>query len=95
MNLGDSTFIKTEQTRLPEYCSVDVWCRFLETAHDLGEDAERPRLSLSNSSTYQGGGKRRAVFACAAPPVLPESRGTFWPDSFDICHHHYSWGSRP
>jgi hypothetical protein len=38
------------------------------------------------SSTDQGGGKRRAVFACAAPPVLPESRGTFWPDSFDICH---------
>jgi hypothetical protein len=49
---------KTEQTRLPEYCSIDMWCRFLETDHDLGEDAERPRLSLSNSST-PGGGKGR------------------------------------
>jgi hypothetical protein len=49
---------KTEQTGLPEYCSIDTWCRFLETAHDLGEDAERPRLSLSNSSTDHGGGKR-------------------------------------
>jgi len=36
-----------------------MWCRFLETAHELGGDAERPRLSLSNSSTDQGGGKRR------------------------------------
>ena len=33
-----------------------MWCRFLETAHELGGDAERPRLSLSNSSTDQGGG---------------------------------------
>jgi hypothetical protein len=51
----------TEQTRLAEYCSIDMWCRFLETAHELGGDAERPRLSLSNSSTAQGGGKRRCV----------------------------------
>ena len=49
----------TEQTRLPEYCNIDMWCRFLETAHELGGDAECPRLSLSNSSIDQGGGKRR------------------------------------
>jgi hypothetical protein len=52
----------TEQTRLAEYCSIDGWCRFLETAHELGGDAERPRLSLSNSSTDHGGGKRRLPF---------------------------------
>jgi hypothetical protein len=51
--------VKTEQIGLPEYRSIDMWCRFLETAHELGGDAERPRLSLSNSSTDQGGGKRR------------------------------------
>ena len=50
-----------EQTGLPEYRSIDMWCRFLETAHELGGDAERPRLSLSNSSTDHSGGKRRSV----------------------------------
>jgi hypothetical protein len=56
--LNSALVCKTEQTRLPEYCSIDMWCRFLETAHELGGDAERPRLSLFNSSTDQGGGKR-------------------------------------
>jgi hypothetical protein len=63
--LNSALVFITEQTRLPEYCSIsiDMWCRFLETAHELGGDAERPRLSLSNSSTAQGGGKRRAGMA--------------------------------
>jgi hypothetical protein len=53
-----SNSIQIQNSRRPK---VTVWYRFLETAHDLGEDAERPRLSLSNSSTDQGGGKRRAT----------------------------------
>jgi hypothetical protein len=43
---ADTLVFITEQTRLPEYDSIDMWCRFLETAHDLGGDAERPRLSF-------------------------------------------------
>jgi hypothetical protein len=31
--------VKTEQTRLAQSCSIDMWCRFLETAHELGGDA--------------------------------------------------------
>jgi hypothetical protein len=68
----------TEQTRLPEYCTIDMWCRFLETAHELGGDAERPRLSLSNSSN-QGGGKRRSVIEKSPSgwcpgPLIPNER---------------------
>jgi hypothetical protein len=52
----------TEQTRLAEYCSVDMWCRFLETAHELGGDAKFVlAFSLFNSSTVQGDGKRRVT----------------------------------
>jgi hypothetical protein len=60
--------------------------------HRKGELFDPDQIALTKRLATlrqtRGGGKRPAVFACAAQPVLPESRGTFWPDSFDICHHH-------
>jgi hypothetical protein len=52
-------------------------------------------LPLSNSSTVQGGGKRRAIFACAALQVLPESQALFGPIRSIFVITKYSWGSRP
>ena len=59
--LNSALVFKTEQARLPEYCSINMWRRFLDTAHELGGEQNVLALSLSNSSTDQGGGKRGAA----------------------------------
>jgi hypothetical protein len=73
-----STWVfKTEQAGLAE--SLQCGVGFVPTAHELGGDAERPRLSLSNSSTVQGGGKRRGGFFGVLPVTAVAMKTVYVP----------------